>query len=266
MVYGSVENVASMEIFIAWLLAPISGADTHTISYEHQWHARFMTLSWGVIIPLGILIARYFKITRGQNWPLQLDNKFWWKTHLVLQIGGSVLSLWALNYVMDWGFGNERLAVSLHEVIGWSLVLLSLSQMIGGAFRGTKGEIPPNGLVLETTYSRPGDHYEMTRRRCLFEYLHKMGGYLALALACSNILIGLGISDAPRWMWLTIVGYWALLMAVSCILQRQGRCVDTYQAIYGPGPALPGNQRRPIGWGIRRYEANEWPPDRHHRP
>ena len=254
-----------MEILISWLLQPVSGADEHFISYEHQWHARFMTFGWGVLIPLGILIARYFKITRRQNWPAQLDNQFWWKTHLLLQISGSLMAFWALSYVFDWPLGGTTVTASLHEVLGWSIMLLALSQLIGGAFRGSKGEIPPNGLVLETTYIRPGDHFEMTRRRCLFEYLHKLGGYLALALACTNILIGLGMSDAPRWMWLSITGYWGLLIIVSFVLQRQGRCVDTYQAIYGPGTGLPGNQRRPIGWGIRRYEANEWPPTRQQR-
>jgi hypothetical protein len=34
--------------------------------------------------------------------------------------------------------------------------------------------------------------------------------------------------------------------------QRAGRCIDTYQAIWGPDPAHPGNRRPPVGWGVRR--------------
>ena len=63
-------------------------------------------------------------------------------------------------------------------------------------------------------------------------------------------------------MWLVIVGFWLVLGSCAALWQRQGRCVDTYQAIYGPEPELPGNARRPIGWGVRRYRADEWPPVR----
>lgn len=254
-----------MDFVITWLFQPMSGSDTHVISYEHQWHARFMTLSWGVLIPMGILIARYFKITRRQNWPIQLDNQFWWRTHLSLQIGGSLLSFWALSYVMDWPLGGVSLGATLHEVIGWSVISLAVAQMVGGSLRGTAGKIPAINLVLEKNLIGQGDHYAMTFRRCAFEYLHKLGGYLALSLAAMNILIGLGISDAPRWMWVLIVGYWILLAFACCVLQRQGRCADTYQAIYGPESTLPGNQRRPIGVGVRRYKVNEWPPTRQPR-
>jgi hypothetical protein len=46
-------------------------------------------------------------------------------------------------------------------------------------------------------------------------------------------------------------------------LQRAGRCIDTYQAIWGLDPDLPGNRRRPIGFGIvRRPITNVSPRER----
>ena len=49
-------------------------------------------------------------------------------------------------------------------------------------------------------------------------------------------------------------------MVVACVvLQRRGRAIDTYQAIWGPGAEHPGNQRKPIGWGIRQVEDNRQP-------
>ena len=50
-----------------------------------------------------------------------------------------------------------------------------------------------------------------------------------------------------------------LLMASAfVVLQRQGRCIDTYQAIWGPGSGTAASRKRPVGWGIRRYTAAQW--------
>ncbi len=45
------------------------------------------------------------------------------------------------------------------------------------------------------------------------------------------------------------------MLGVFVVLQRAGRCIDTYQAIWGLDPSLPGNRRRPIGLGIVRLRA-----------
>ena len=265
---GTVRPGPSMDLILDFLLQPISGASEHHVSEAHKWHARLMVVAWGVLIPTGIVVARYFKVTRRQNWPAQLDNQFWWVSHLLLQIGGCLLSLVALVYVFG-GSGGYRSGTdpsgtlaAVHGVLGWSIALLALSQLVGGALRGTRGH---HQVVMDAELRAligSGDHYDMTLRRCVFEYAHKLAGYAALVLSAANILLGLTITDAPRWMWIVIVGFWALLGALAVVLQRQGRCVDTYQAIYGPEPALPGNRRPPIGWGVRRYSPEQWPPRR----
>jgi hypothetical protein len=53
-------------------------------------------------------------------------------------------------------------------------------------------------------------------------------------------------------MPLVLALWWALLGAAFARWQRAGRCIDTYQAIWGPDPAHPGNRRPPVGWGVRR--------------
>ena len=269
---------------------PISGSDTHLIADAHKWHARLMVLGWGVFIPTGIVVARYFKILVRQDWPRQLDNRRWWHAHLALQVAGLSLSFVAvfLAFRAAGAAGSGILpyaAVGVHETLGWAIVALGVAQLLGGALRGTKGDHGRGGpgapvgtptraavdaaspaerrAVLRRLAGTPaGDHYLMTVRRRAFEYLHKVAGYVALALSAVNILIGLAISDAFVWMWLVIVGYWVALGALALVLQRQGRCVDTYQAIYGPDVSLPGNARPPIGWGVRRYDAGQWPPAR----
>jgi len=250
----------SMDAIIEFMLLPMSGSAEHFISDAHKWHARLMVVAWGIFIPTGIFIARYYKITTRQRWPLQLDNQFWWRTHLTLQIGGSVLSLAALVIVLLVAEVPEGRLESMHHLLGWSIILLAVSQIVGGALRGTKSH--PT-VVLDPDLHKMlngGDHFEMSVRRRLFEYTHKIVGYSAMLLAVINIIVGLTITDAPRWMWIIIVLFWLMLLASCFRLQRAGRCVDTYQAIYGPAPELPGNGRPPIGWGIKRYRADDWPP------
>jgi hypothetical protein len=50
---------------IDWVLAPLSGASVHRIEPWAYWHARCMVLGWGVMLPLGALAARYFKVHAG---------------------------------------------------------------------------------------------------------------------------------------------------------------------------------------------------------
>ena len=80
-----------------------------------------------------------------------------------------------------------------------------------------------------------GDHYDMTPRRILFEAVHKGAGYLVLLLALASTATGLRQADAPRWMVLLIGLWWSVLAVAFIIWQRRGRCLDTYQAIWGPG-------------------------------
>ena len=92
----------------------------------------------------------------------------------------------------------------------------------------------------------------MSRRRRIFEHVHKALGYGALLLSALTLLAGLWVADAPRWMWLGLMCWWLALVAVAVKLQSEGRCIDTYQAIWGPDPLHPGAGVIPIGWGIRR--------------
>jgi hypothetical protein len=204
-------------------LAPIGGAASHDIAPLVAWHARLMVLAWSVLIPLGVLVARFYKVTRRQDFPAQLDNPFWWHAHRGLQYTGVLLALVALGFVFDlkkW---------SVHAVCGYALLVLGLLQVLGAQWRGTKGGPTDvaKGLPLR------GDHFDMTRRRRVFEWWHKRLGYAALALVVATTVLGLALADAPRWMCLVIGLWWMLLLAAFIHLQGRGRAVDTYTAIWG---------------------------------
>lgn len=225
-----------------WLLAPVDAARAHEVGVYLSWHARLMVLAWAVLVPTGIMAARYLKVLPGQDWPRELDNQFWWMTHRACQYTATALMTAALILILI----APPLVSALpgpHAVIGWTVLALVVLQILGGALRGSKGG--------PTDSSMRGDHFDMTPRRLAFEYAHKALGYVAWVLSMVAIFSGLWQANAPNWMWLSL-GLWSLaLVGVFTWLQRRGRAVDTYQAIWGDDPTLPGNKRRPIGLGVR---------------
>lgn len=240
---------------LRWWLAPLSGASSHQLDAAVMWHARAMVLAWAILLPLGAVAARYFKVTPQQDWPRQLDNRAWWHAHRGLQYLGVAVMLMGTALVFDWR-GEAAVAPSAlavwHGYLGWAVVALGLVQILSAWLRGTKGG--PTDLQLR------GDHYDMTRHRLWFEALHKSGGWLAVILAIVSVALGLMAADAPRWMPLALTLWWLGLIVVSIYLERTGHCIDTYQAIWGPDAKHPGNQRSINGWGMRRPAVN--PSDR----
>lgn len=232
---------------VDWWLLPLSGKPDHALAAWAYWHARCMVLGWGVLLPLGALAARYFKVTPRQRWPEQLDNKAWWHAHRALQWAGIVVM--SLGAWLAWGQGGGGSpAARLHAWAGWALVALGWLQIAAGLLRGSKGG--PTDVQMQ------GDHYDMSPYRAGFERLHKGVGWLALVAAVAVIALGLQVADAPRWMALVLAAWWLLLGAAAWRWQQQGRCIDTYQAIWGPDPRHPGNRLKPIGWGVRRPHSS----------
>ena len=233
---------------VSWLLSPVDSSRPHDVDAATSWHGRLMVLIWAILFPAGILAARFFKIMPGQDWPRIVDNKHWWQTHLFTQYTGGALLLIALPLALYSTGTSQDAFVDGHHVLGWSVALLAAWQFLGGWLRGTKGgptDPSPDGSLR-------GDHYDMTRRRRLFEYAHKIGGYAALLTATAAIVTGLYAANAPRWMWLGLIGWWGLLIVLAVRLQAKGLARDTYEAIWGPDNQHPGNRLRPIGLGVKR--------------
>ncbi len=216
-----------LQTIFNWLLVPISGASTHDISPFVAWHARLMVLAWSVLIPLGVLAARFYKVTPKQDFPAQLDNPFWWHAHRGLQYTGVLFSLIAIGFI--WYKNANADSSGMHQLFGYALLVLGFLQVVGAQFRGTKGGPTDvaKGLPLH------GDHFNMTRRRRIFEGWHKSLGYCALALVVITTLLGLVLADAPRWMGFVIGFWWASLVTAFAVLHRRVRAIDTYTAIWG---------------------------------
>lgn len=224
-----------------WLLAPIDPTRAHEVGWAVSWHARAMTLAWGIIVPLAVLIARYLKVLPGQDWPRALDSQVWWRIHWIGQSFALLLTLIGLGLI--WGVAQGG---SLHGRLGYTVLILTLAQITLGIFRGSKGG--------PTCTNVRGDHYDMTPWRVTFEWAHKLLGYALIMMGVTTILFGLWHANAPVWMWLTLTLYWSCLLVAAIVLQNRGWAIDTYQAIWGPDPRHPGNRRKPVGFGIRQVK------------
>lgn len=228
-----------------WLLLPIDPARLHLVSEPIAWHGRVMVLSWGVLLPLGVLAARFFKVMPRQDWPQTLDNRTWWTAHLGLQYLGGLLML--AGFVLVLSSARRGALLPTHGLLGYAVLTLGACQYLAGWLRGSKGG--------PTEPRLSGDHYDMTLRRRVFELLHKTLGYVALLTGYAAIFTGLWRANAPHWMWLVLLAWIFCLVGLFALLQRRGRAIDTYQAIWGPDPKHPGNALPPISWGIRRLPA-----------
>ena len=243
-----------------FLLEPWSGAAVHRIPAAWAWHGRLMVFAGAVLFPVGVLLARYYKVTPRQNWPEELDNRFWWNGHRLTQYLGvglmtaAVAVVWTEcsgSRIADWPC--RRSPTTHHAFVGLVALAIGWIQVVLGLARGSKGGPTDAGVDTHDPRTWRGDHYDMTPRRIAFEWSHKLLGYLALVLAVVAIVTGLVQVDAPRWMFLVIFVWWASLLAWAVRLQRQGRNIDTYQAIWGPDPGHPGAGQKPTGFGVKRY-------------
>ena len=164
---------------LAWWLTPLSGASEHHLPDWVIWHARTMVAAWAVLLPLGVLVARYFKVTPRQDWPRVLDNRAWWHAHRGLQYGG--MALVAVGTWLAWNQGAQASASAVwHHWLGWAVVILGAGQLISAWTRGSKGG--PTEPTLR------GDHYDMTPHRRWFERLHKGLGWLAIGAAVLTVV------------------------------------------------------------------------------
>jgi len=223
-----------------WLLSSIDPSRPHNVSLEMAWHGRLMVIAWGVLLPAGVLAARFFKIMPGQDWPTVVDNRTWWRTHLTTQYLGGIAVVVAIY--LSWDNREGGSANFWHRNIGWTVVGLAAIQFASGWLRGTHGG--PTHPRWDGSIA--GDHYDMTLRRRIFEGVHKSCGYIALVFAVFSIMSGLWIANAPKWMVVMLVGWWVVLISMFVALHRMGpRRVSTYQAIWGPGEDHPGNRRIP---------------------
>lgn len=203
-------------------------------------HAALMITAWGVLLPAGGVVARYFKVTPRQKFPEEIDNLFWFNWHRVLQYAGVAVATVSVGII---GFETGGRVATWHGRLGLVTMGLAWLQIASTWFRGEKGGPTGKGAVADEPATWRGDHYDMTTRRLLFEAWHKRAGWAAIVLAGITILLGVQLAGAPTWLVCVVAGVQAAAILGVLDGRLQGRWIDTYQAIWGPDPRHPGNSR-----------------------
>ncbi len=226
-----------------WLLQPIDAGRAHDLGAVISWHGRVMVLAWGILAPLAVLIARYLKVIPGQDYPAKLDSRIWWNCHRFGQVGAVLLMFVGVGIILQSGGAKSTTGTLwLHTWLGWTMASFGVLQVGSGFLRGSKGgPKDPRGMR--------GDHYDMTVRRIVFEVVHKGLGYGILVFAAMTILTGMWQANGPVWMWIVVIGWWIVLLAVAWFFQRLGMAMDSYRAIWGPESPMPRmvSQRTTLG-------------------
>lgn len=203
-------------------------------------HASLMIAAWLVLLPAGAMIARYCKVTPRQDWPRALDNQLWWWLHRVLQYAGVTAA--AAGFVVAYRAAGGLALDVLHVRAGLAVLGLALLQVVSTWFRGSKGGPTGNGADPATPGTWRGDHYDMTRRRRLFERWHKTAGWLSIGLAAVAVGLGLQLYGWPGRLCGIAAALLLLQVCGFALLARTSRRIGTYQAIWGPDSRHPGNR------------------------
>ena len=130
-------------------------------------HAGFMFVGWGVMIPIGVILARFAK---------HFPNALWFTLHWRIQSVGLIVAIigWAIALVNFNVFGSVGTRSYYHGIFGMITMLLGILQPINAFLR------PHNPEEGETKSSL----------RLAWEILHKASGYIAVILGAFTIVLG----------------------------------------------------------------------------
>jgi len=129
-------------------------------------HGFCMVISWGFMLPVGVLSAKCLK---------HRPNGFWFKIHRPMQIGGILIATAGMIVALvsfDVFIGRDLSYI--HGIIGLTVMSLGIGQPINAYFR-------PHA-------AKPGEKTPI--KRFIWEILHKSNGYIAVVLGLINVYIG----------------------------------------------------------------------------
>ncbi|GAA0157570.1 hypothetical protein LIER_38480 [Lithospermum erythrorhizon] len=127
-------------------------------------HGFMMFLSWGLLLPGGILSARYLKHVKGDKW---------FQLHVYLQYSG--LAIIFLGFLFAVAELQGFLFSSLHVKFGYLAILLGVTQPVNAYFRPKK--------------SASGE--EMSSKRLLWEYTHIIVGRCSIIVGVAALITGM---------------------------------------------------------------------------
>lgn len=159
----------------------ISGQATILSNGWYDVHATFMTFSWGILMPVAVIFARY-----GKSFP----NALWFSVHRIAQIVAYVMAVLGFFVALGMVQGSHYKTV-WHAQFGTFVLIWGLAQLLVGIFRPHKDE--KEGAM------------ESSGARKIFEIAHPWSGRILLFFALIQIFGGMAIRQSPAgWIVLFV--------------------------------------------------------------
>lgn len=156
-------------------------------------HGFMMFLAWGILLPGGILAARYLKHVKGDGW---------FQIHVYLQYSG--LAIVFLGFLFAVAELRGLSFSSLHVKFGMLAIVLCIAQPVNAYLRPKK----------------PVAGEEVSSKRRLWEYIHVIVGRGAIVVGVAALITGMkhlgeryDDEDVHRLMWALIL--WFLVGALT---------------------------------------------------
>lgn len=179
------------------VLAESSGQDLRQV------HGILMVIGWGILIPIGIYVARFEK-----SWP----NALWFQLHRIVQATGFVLFIAGFAVIVHYTRDRKRDHFQPgHPAAGLALTILGIIQMFGGIFR----------IGKDKAY------------RVQWEYAHRFSGYVILIFAFVMVFTGmnqLGVSQGyviAYAVWVAVYGAWFVFRQLRSMMKKGSGVIDT---------------------------------------
>jgi len=126
-------------------------------------HGFLMFTSWGVLLPFGMLWARY-----ARNW----KGDIWFQVHRAVQYFGFTISV--VGFILIFIGSPDKYGIYFHHIFGTIIMSAGLLQVLSAFFRPHKKE-----------------GYQISRSRVIFEYFHWWNGRIVLLAAIYQVYSGI---------------------------------------------------------------------------
>ncbi|KAF3329423.1 putative ferric-chelate reductase 1 [Carex littledalei] len=176
------EHSSKASSSVEYSAGTVSGAGSGS-SDKARWHGFLVALGWGILMPVGIMMARYFK----------KYDPFWFYAHISIQGAGFVLGL--VGIIIGFSLNDDGVDnIDVHKAIG--IIIL-----VFGA------------LQIKAFFIRP---VKTSKIRRYWNWYHHNIGRAAVILSIVNIFIGLDIASESTG-WSVGYGIFLALWGLSCI-------------------------------------------------
>ena len=147
-------------------------------------HGLLMTIGWGIVIPIGIMVARYAK------------NREWWLSgHKILQSIGTASTL-PIGFSAVVAVSQHGL--SLHASLGLTILTCTIIEALAG-----------NALAIFFDSKFYSNRLRLTRRS------HRILGRVLILASLAQVTIGISLATEGNTLTYVFIG-WICLLAIVC--------------------------------------------------